>query len=72
MNLKFKGRISPGSDADIVLFDPETIRETSDFSGIGNPDSPPEGVSFVFVSGVLAIDRGVRIPGAMAGRAIKY
>ena len=72
MKLKTKGRLAPGSDADIVLFDPSTIRETADFPGFGNPDSPPEGVPYVLVAGQLAIERSKRLTGAMAGQSIKY
>lgn len=72
MNLKHKGRLSAGADADIVLFDPQTIADTADFPGIGNPDSRPVGIPYVFVSGKCAVVQGKRIEGVLAGKAIRY
>ncbi len=43
--------MASGSDADIVVFDPQTIIDTSDYAGLGTPDSDPEGIEWVFVNG---------------------
>ncbi|MDR2521052.1 MAG: amidohydrolase family protein [Spirochaetaceae bacterium] len=64
-----KGRIAPGMDADIAVFDWEALREQADFPGTGDPNAPPVGVLHVFVNGALAIHAGARVPGASAGRA---
>jgi N-acyl-D-amino-acid deacylase len=62
-----KGRLSPGTDADLVVFDLERLREHADFPGLGDPDAPPSGVTHVFVNGRLAVRDEKRVPGLMAG-----
>jgi N-acyl-D-aspartate/D-glutamate deacylase len=46
-----RGGISEGAHADLVLFDPETIRDTATFS---DPISRAEGIAAVWVNGVLS------------------
>lgn len=55
IGLKTKGRLKKGMDADIVIFDIDTIADTADFPNVGIPDSVPEGVKHVIVNGSLAI-----------------
>ncbi len=50
-----RGRISEGSHADLVLFDPETIRDTATFS---DPICRAEGIAAVWVNGVLSYQDG--------------
>ena len=54
MGLKKKGRLRPGMDADLVVFDPNTIAEQADFAGIGIPDAPPTGIHRVIIDGKTA------------------
>jgi N-acyl-D-aspartate/D-glutamate deacylase len=51
-----RGGISEGSHADLVLFDPETIRDTATFT---NPVCAAEGIAAVWVNGVLSYKDGV-------------
>jgi N-acyl-D-aspartate/D-glutamate deacylase len=51
-----RGKIGEGCHADLVLFDPETIRDTASFS---NPISAAEGIAAVWVNGVLSYQDGV-------------
>jgi N-acyl-D-aspartate/D-glutamate deacylase len=59
-----RGQIGEGCHADLVLFDPETIRDTATFS---NPISAAEGIAAVWVNGVLSYQDGVAA-GQRAGR----
>ena len=69
MGFSRKGRIRTGMDADLLVFDPETIRDRADFPGLGRPDAAPEGIRFVIVSGEIAAENG-RATGAMAGKTL--
>jgi N-acyl-D-aspartate/D-glutamate deacylase len=51
-----RGKIGEGCHADLVLFHPETIRDTASFS---NPISAAEGIAAVWVNGVLSYQDGV-------------
>lgn len=53
--LQKKGRVAKGMDADIVLFDYETIR---DRSTVEQPDLMSEGIKYVLVGGQVALDNG--------------
>jgi N-acyl-D-amino-acid deacylase len=70
MGFTQKGRLAPGADADLAALNLATLRETSDFLGFGNPDSPPQGVTHVFVGGKLAIEGERRLPGVYGGRSL--
>jgi N-acyl-D-aspartate/D-glutamate deacylase len=59
-----RGRIEEGCHADLVLFDPETIRDTASFS---KPISAAEGITAVWINGVLSYQDGVA-SGERAGR----
>ena len=50
-----KGHIAEGYDADIVIFDPETIGSQASFS---DPICEPEGIEYVFVNGTLRVKGG--------------
>ena len=64
-----KGRMREGMDADIVVFEPDHLRDTADFPGMGRPDAAPEGIRYVIVSGEVAAQYG-QSTGVMAGRAL--
>ncbi len=53
--LRGHGRIAEEGAADLVLFDPETIRDTATYA---SPHSFPEGVHTVIVDGSVAWERG--------------
>jgi N-acyl-D-aspartate/D-glutamate deacylase len=59
-----RGQIREGCHADLVLFDPETIRDTATFS---NPVCAAEGIAAVWVNGVLSYKAG-KATGQRAGR----
>lgn len=53
--LSKKGRITPGADADLCLFDLQHIHETGTWQ---SPEHLAQGMDYVFVGGVPAIDQG--------------
>ena len=67
LGLSGKGSLSVGNDADIVIFDPEKIRDTASFE---DPLSPPRGIDWVFVNGVAAAKDGKMIFDR-AGRSVR-
>ena len=54
-NLPGKGRIAPGYDADLCIFDPETIRETADYVDVFAPNI---GIHYVLVGGKIVVEDG--------------
>jgi N-acyl-D-aspartate/D-glutamate deacylase len=62
-----RGRLAPGLAADIVLFDPQRIRDRATF---GQPDLPSEGVSVVIVNGEIVLEDG-RQTSARPGRVLR-
>ncbi|ABR48228.1 N-acyl-D-amino-acid deacylase [Alkaliphilus metalliredigens QYMF] len=50
-----KGTLSIGFDADVVVFNPETLRDRADFN---HPANPPEGIEYVLVNGKVALRKG--------------
>jgi len=66
--MKKKGRLQKGMDADIVIFDPEKI---SDVGTYEKPNQPAVGVQSLIVNGQLVIDEGQLILDAGPGRPIR-
>jgi cytosine/adenosine deaminase-related metal-dependent hydrolase len=66
--MRNKGRIRVGADADITIFDPETVLDRATYS---EPLLPSAGIRFVLVDGVLVVNEGVLDPGVAPGRAIR-
>lgn len=62
-----RGVLREGWFADIVVFDPETFRDTATFE---QPHQYATGVRYLFVNGCLAIDDG-QVTGELAGRAMR-
>lgn len=67
-DLQKRGLVRVGFSADLVLFDPETIRDTATFS---NPISVAEGIAAVWVNGVLSYQDG-KMTGNRAGRFLPH
>lgn len=65
--MRRKGRIQVGADADIVVFDPETVIDTATFEG-GLLFS--EGIVHTMVNGVFVVRDGETVEGVSPGRPI--
>jgi N-acyl-D-aspartate/D-glutamate deacylase len=63
-----RGRLRPGYYADIVAFDPERLRDLATFE---DPAQYSDGVEYLLVNGVLAIDHG-EFTGHRSGRALRH
>jgi N-acyl-D-amino-acid deacylase len=67
LRLRDRGLIRQGYAADLVLFDPETVRDAATYE---QPRQQALGIEYVFVNGVTVIAQG-RHTGALAGRALR-
>jgi dihydroorotase len=65
--MKRKGRLQIGSDADITVFDADTIIDTADFVG---ELTYSKGVKYVFVNGIPVVWDGQIVEGARPGQPI--
>lgn len=63
----FRGHLGVGSAADLVLFNPETIRDMATYE---KPKLTSTGIKFVLVNGEVAVDDGV-LTGARAGHVLR-
>jgi N-acyl-D-aspartate/D-glutamate deacylase len=68
LRLPERGYLKPGYYADVVVLDPKTYRDTATFD---KPHQYATGVRYVFVNGVLAIERG-KYTDALAGKALRH
>ena len=67
MGLSQRGAIAPGKKADVVLFDPRTVRDTATTA---NPLAVPVGIPDVFVNGVAVLRNG-RMTGERPGQIVR-
>ena len=63
-----KGRLQRGADADIVIFDPNTI---ADRSTVAEPGIPSVGISWVLVDGHIVLRQGSPLTDVVVGRALR-
>jgi N-acyl-D-amino-acid deacylase len=62
-----RGVIAEGAWADLVVFDPQTVRSNATYD---QPRRYPDGIDYVIVNGELVVDAGAHT-GALPGRALR-
>jgi len=67
MRLTDRGVLKAGMWADVVVFDPATVRDVATFD---NPNQLSQGMEYVLVDGVLVIDQG-KMTGAKPGKVLR-
>ena len=70
-DMQLRGRIQPGMIADITIFKPETITDSSTMK-IGERGLYTKGIPYVIINGQVSIDNGVANPSILAGQPIRY
>jgi dihydroorotase len=65
---KDKGRIRVGADADITVFNPDTVIDKATYE---EPLQYSEGIEFVLVNGTLVVKDGKLVEGVFPGRAAR-
>jgi N-acyl-D-aspartate/D-glutamate deacylase len=66
-NIPERGKLEEGYYADVVVFDPDAIRDLATFE---KPCRYSEGIEYLLVNGVLSIDQG-KYTGRRGGKALK-
>ena len=68
LKINDRGRIAPGMAADIVIFDPATVKDTATYA---NPTSYPVGIEYVLVNGRVEVENG-KVTQELAGEVIRH
>jgi N-acyl-D-glutamate deacylase len=66
--MKRKGRLQVGADADVVVFDPATVSDRATYT---QPNQTAVGMRYVIVNGKAVIRDGKLVRNALPGRAIR-
>ncbi|HEY7598833.1 MAG TPA: D-aminoacylase [Candidatus Limnocylindrales bacterium] len=67
LGLRDRGRLADGLQADVVVFDPQTVRSNATYD---EPRQFPDGIEWVIVNGVSVVERGEHT-GALPGRVLR-
>jgi N-acyl-D-aspartate/D-glutamate deacylase len=66
--LRGKGRLQPGGDADIVVFDPEAVTDRASYR---HSTRPSDGIRHVLVNGVFVVRDGDLVADTRPGRPVR-
>ncbi|MEM2935750.1 MAG: D-aminoacylase [Candidatus Bathyarchaeia archaeon] len=66
--LRDRGLVREGFWADLVVFDPETIRDRATYQ---DPHQYPEGIEYVMVNGKIVVEKGEHT-GVLAGKVLRH
>lgn len=66
--MKAKGRVQAGADADLTIFDPDTVIDRATYTDSMQPSA---GIRFVVVAGVPVLRDGALVEGVFPGRPVK-
>jgi N-acyl-D-aspartate/D-glutamate deacylase len=67
LGLKNRGLLREGFKADVVVFDPKTVKDEATFT---DPHKYASGIPYVVCNGVFTIDKG-KHTGALPGRMLR-
>jgi N-acyl-D-aspartate/D-glutamate deacylase len=68
LNLKNKGRMALGADADITVFDPLTVTDKATYE---KPGEYSEGIPYVLVNGTLVVNHGRLQDSVFPGKGVR-
>jgi N-acyl-D-aspartate/D-glutamate deacylase len=66
--MRQKGRVKPGADADLAVFDPDAVIDKSTFE---KPAQYSEGFRYVLVGGTFVVRDGKLQAGVLPGQGIQ-
>jgi N-acyl-D-amino-acid deacylase len=67
LGLPDRGILREGAHADLIVFDPQLVRDVATFT---EPQNTPDGIDYVWVNGALAVRRG-KVTGQHNGRVLR-
>ena len=68
LDIRDRGMLRDGMKADIVVFDPRTVKSPST---VRDPKQFPIGIEYVLVNGRIVVDQGQHT-GVLAGRGLRH
>jgi N-acyl-D-aspartate/D-glutamate deacylase len=66
--MRRKGRLQPGGDADIVVFDPAAVSDQATYAASTRPST---GIRHVLVNGTIVVQDGAIVADALPGRPVR-